>query len=401
MTNGVATNESAPATRYLRKSFVYKIEPTRAQEQTLRLWLGICRALYNLCLEQRIDAHRKCIHLRQTADGHRVRVTAYGQMLDLTELKRAFPWMSVVNAQVLKQVCERVDKAWVKWLSGKGGFPHYKSERTYESFTYTSWRNGVRFADDGEHVRLSLTRIGDIRVRWSRPVLGEIKTVTIKREVDGWYVAFSCDGVPCEDLPKTGSQVALDLGIGVFCQTSQGEVIDNPRWLARAEERLVAAQQRLSRRKKGSRGREEARRLLAKQHLKVVRQRADFHHKLALDLVRTYDHIAYDDLGVASMMTDVPEGDRRLAREMRRGFADTGLKNFVSFLGHKANETGKTVVAVAPEYTTQECSACGALVPKRIGERWHVCPQCLLVMERRRNSAANIARRAELEGESS
>jgi len=133
-------------------------------------------------------------------------------------------------------------------------------------------------------------------VRWSRPIEGTPKTVAISQEADGWYVCFSCADIPVQPLPTTGQATGIDLGLEAFATTSRGERIFYPGWYRKAERALKTAQRRVSRRKQGSNRRRKAVKLLAKAHLKVKRQRADFHHTVARRLVQTHDTIYDEDL---------------------------------------------------------------------------------------------------------
>src|SRR5262249_40681300 len=146
------------------------------------------------------------------------------------------------------------------------------------------------------------SKIGRIAVRWSRPVVGTIKTVTVSREADGWYVSFSCAEVPTQPLPPTGRETGIDVDLKVFLFTAEGAAVENPRHYPKAEKTPAKAKKRLSRRKKGSKRREKARKLLAKHHQKGRRQRREFHHKTALALLRQYDGISLEDLRVAHLV---------------------------------------------------------------------------------------------------
>src|SRR5262249_12348187 len=131
--------------------------------------------------------------------------------------------------------------------------------------------------------------------------VGTIKTVTVSREADGWYVCFSCAEVPAEPLPLTSRETGIDVGLKVFLVTADGQSVANPRHYRKAEKALKKAQQRVSRRKKGSQRHKKAGRRLAKHHQQVRRQRADFHHKTALMLLRQYDVIYPEDLQVRNL----------------------------------------------------------------------------------------------------
>src|SRR5262249_27741556 len=150
----------------------------------------------------------------------------------------------------------------------KVGFPRFQGRNRYHSFTYKAYGNGAR----PENGYLVLAKIGRIAVRWSRPIEGTPKTVTISRDADGWYVSFACVEVPTQPLPLTGRETGIDVGLKVFLVTAEGAAVANPRHYRKAEKALAKAQQRVSRKKKGSNRRNKARKLLAKKHQQVQRQ---------------------------------------------------------------------------------------------------------------------------------
>jgi putative transposase len=160
-------------------------------------------------------------------------------------------------------------------------------------------------------------------------------------------------------------------------------MIHNPRYYRQAERQLKTAQRRVSRRKKGSKRRRKAVRLLAKAHLKVKRQRADFQHKVALKLVQQYDTIYHEDLQVANMLKN---------HHLAKSIADAGWSAFMSILSHKAACAGRKVIAVNPAYTSQICSDCGVVVSKGLSVRWHSCLECGTSLHRDHIAAKNIER---------
>ena len=186
---------------------------------------------------------------------------------------------------------------------------------------------------------LVLSKIGRVAVRWSRPIEGTTKTVTISREADGWYVSFSCADVPVQPLPETGQETGIDLGIEAFATFSDGTRIFHPGWYRQAERALKTAQRRVSRRKKGSNRRRKAVTLLAKAHQTVRRQRADFHHKTALALVRTHDTIYHENLQPANMVKH---------HHLAKSISDAGWGAFLNILTHKAAYAGRRVMGVNP-----------------------------------------------------
>jgi putative transposase len=284
----------------------------------------------------------------------------------------------------LQDVLSRLDKTYQAFFrraqaGEKAGFPRYQGRNRWHSFTYKEFGNGATL-DNGS---LVLTKIGRIAVRWSRPLEGAPKTVTISWEVDGWYVCFSCADVPVQPLSATGQETGIDLGIEAFATLSSGARIFSPGWYCKAERALKTAQRRVSRRKKGSNRRRKAVIMLAKAHQKVRRQRQDFHHKTALALVQQHDMIYHEDLQTANMVRN---------HHLAKSISDAGWSAFLSILAFKAACAGKRAVAVPPAYTSQRCSGCGIVVTKGLSVRWHSCPACETSLHRDHNTARNIER---------
>jgi putative transposase len=228
---------------------------------------------------------------------------------------------------------------------------------------------------------LVLSKIGRHAVRWSRPLEGTPKTVSIIQEPDGWYICIACADVPVNPLPLTGEETGVDLGLESFLTLANGEQLDNLRHYRQAEKRLVKRERRVSKRKKGSYRRRKAVRLLQRAHQKIARQRRDSHHKTALSLLQQYDTVYFEDLQVANL---VQNGQRAKSTH------DAGWGQFCTILVFKAANAGKQAVAVPPAFTSQVCSGCGASVQKGLSVRWHECPDCGASLHRDHNAAQNI-----------
>jgi putative transposase len=360
-------------TSAVRKTFKYKLVPTPVQEQALETVLWRCRTLYNAALEQRKTWWQR---------GQGKRATYYQQKAELPDLRAACPDYAAINAQVLQDVILRVERAYQVFFrrltaGEQPGYPRFQGRNRYHSFTYPQYGGGG-VLDGGV---LNLSKIGRIPIRLHRQMSGTPKTVTISREADGWYVCISCAEVPAQPLPQTGEETGIDVGLKVFLVTADGGVIENPRHYRKAEKHLKKAQRRVSRRKKGSKRHCKAVALLKRKHQKVQRQRTDFHHKTALGLLRTYDTIYLEDLRVANMVRN-----HRLATSI----ADAGWAAFRTILEAKAACAGRQVIAVPPQYTSQDCSGCGMRVHKSLSVRTHVCLSCGLILDRDENAARNI-----------
>src|SRR5215468_8734368 len=197
----------------VRKTYKFKLKPKPEQERELGRVLGLCRALYNTALEQRITAWQPA----------RVSVSRVQQEAELKDIRAEFPEYAAIHSHVVQDVLARLDKTYHAFFrrvhnGEQSGFPRFRGRDRYHSFTYKEYGNGARL----ENGALILSKIGRIAVRWSRPVAGTVKTVTISKEADGWYVCFSCAEVPTVPLPLTGRKTGIDVGLKVFLATADG-----------------------------------------------------------------------------------------------------------------------------------------------------------------------------------
>src|SRR2546421_8863613 len=275
----------------IRKAFKYRLYPTQAQAEELDRILWRCRELYNAAVYQRREAYRVC----------GIGVTYCMQQNELPALKKEHHQFREVGSQVLQDVLRRVNLAFDAFFrrvkaGQKPGYPRFRGRDRYDSVTYTQagWK-----LDDG---KLILTGIGAIKVKWSRPVQGSIKTVTIRRDADQWYVCFSCIlEVPQPDVPNRPA-TAIDVGLEYFATLADGSHIDNPRYLREAEEIVARRQRTLQTKKRGSKNRRRAKMLVAKAHRRIRSKRQNFHHQEARKIVDTHGALAIEGLRIKNMV---------------------------------------------------------------------------------------------------
>ena len=359
------------------KSYKYKLRPSRRVVEVFEQTLKVCCELYNAALQERRDAWRVA----------RVSVGCYDQQNQLPQVRAERADVEAIHSQVLCDAVRRVDKTFKGFFrrvkaGQKAGYPRFKSCRRYNSFTYSQPLPSGGFRLTGN--KLYLSKIGTCRVRLSRPIEGKIKTCTIKREADGWFVIFVVEENQCTYFPKTGESVGVDVGLENFATLSTGEAIPNPQYLRKAECELKTAQRKVSRRKKGSNRRRKAIQLLAKKHQKVQRQRQDFFHKLSLRLVREFDSVVFEDLNIAGLLKN---------HHLAKSISDAAWGTFILIHEGKASSAGRRVVKIPAAFTSQDCSSCGQRVRKSLAVREHRCVGCGLVLHRDHNAALNIRER--------
>jgi putative transposase len=336
--------------------------------------LAACRRLYNTALEQRIIAYQR----------RHIAVSRFEREAELKVIRAEFPEYAAIHSHRAQDAPARLDKTYQAFfrrlIAGeKAGFPRSQGRDRWRSFAYKEFGNGATV----DKRFLALSKIGRIAVRWSRPLEGTPMTVTISQEADGWYVCFSCADAPVQPLPATGQETGIDLGIEAFATLSDGTRIFPSSWYRKAERALKPAQRRVSRRRKGSNRRRKAVTLLAKAHQTVRRQRQDFHHSVALQIVRMNDTIYHEDLQTANMLK---------YHHLAKSIADAGWAACLTILGYKAACAGRRVVAVAPAFTSQMCSGCGVTAQKGFSVRWRTCPECGTSLQRDHNAARNRER---------
>jgi len=362
----------------MRKSFKYRIELSKTSEKRCLFWLDCCRILYNLALEQRVMVYKQS----------KKSLSYYDQQNQLPEFKKEFLEFKLVFSQTLTDVLIRLDRNYKGFFSrckqGKGGFPRFKSKDRYNSFTLTQygWKLKDRY--------LWISGIGKMKLYLSRPIEGKIKTVTIKRTLTNkWFVIFSCDEVLAKIFPTTDKVVGIDVGLTSFAVDSDGKVVDNPKFLKQALKELKVKQRILSRRKKGSKRRQQGRLQVAKIYEKVANQRKDFLHKTANYYINGYKRIVIEDLNIDKMVQN---------KRFSRSISDTSWGLFFNYLSYKAESAGRELIKVNPKNTSQVCSRCGELILKKLSQRIHSCPNCGLILSRDENAAKNILARAEPPG---
>jgi len=381
----------------MRISYQYRLRPTKAQIVQMDYWLELLRRQYNHRIGERFywwEHNRSDVNacllnvchlptLQNNAD-------FYSQKKDLINSKVLFPEYKSLHSQVLQNCIEKVNKTFERWLKGdknrsKSGKPRFKGRGRYRSFTFPQMKQ-----DCISGKFMTLPKIGKVKIILHRPLLEgfKIKTATISRKADGWYVSLSLEDVSIPvlspELPTLVNTMGIDMGLKSFLTTDEGEDVEIPQHYRKAEKKLKRLQRFLSRRKKGSKRRRKASKQVARTHQRVANQRKDFHYKTAKKLLNKGKNIGVENLNI-----------KGIARTgMAKSTYDAGWATFLQILSIKAENAGLQTIAVNPNGTTQDCSGCGQKVPKEIQDRWHSCPHCGLELDRDHNAAINIKQRA-------
>ncbi|MGW7586593.1 RNA-guided endonuclease InsQ/TnpB family protein [Kitasatospora sp. NPDC054768] len=362
---------------YLRYS--YRIYPTERQCQVLARTFGCVRVVYNDALALRKQAWK--------ADRSNIPTGTLAKAV-ITDAKKtvARSWLGSVSVDALQSPLRDLDTAYRNYFDSKTGkraarpvgLPVFKSRKDNRQSLRLS-RNGFRLRSNG---KLHLAKIGDVRVKWSRPLPSGPSSVTVVLDPSGRYRASFVVDVEPQHLPALDTEIGVDLGLTTYAVLSDGTVIDNPRFLRKAERRLKAAQKALSRKAKGSKNRANARRKVARAHAKVADTRMDWLHKQTTGIIRETQAVYLEDLNVHGLART------RLGKSVH----DAGWSTFRRLLEEKATRYGRHLGVIGRyEPTSQVCSTCGTLDgPKPLDVRLWTCGACGTSHDRDLNAARNI-----------
>jgi putative transposase len=323
-------------------------------------------------------------------------VNKYGLYKFVTELSKnaEFSWVAKLNSQARQAHVERAWSAIARFfenckqqIPGKKGYPKFKKHQTRGSVEYKV--TGYKLSSDRS--RITFTdgfKAGCFKMMGSRDLnfyqLDQIKRVRVVRRCDGYYVQFCVDIERTEDREPTKRTVGIDVGLNCFLTDSDGNQVENPRHLRKAEKRLKRRQRRVSKKVKGSNNRRKAVQRLGKAHLKVQRQRKDFAVKTARCVVKSADFVAMEDLQIRNMVKN---------RHLAKSINDAAWGEFRRWVEYFGKVFGVATVAVAPQYSSQNCSNCGEVVKKSLSTRTHVCVHCGHLQDRDHNAAINILKK--------
>lgn len=304
-------------------------------------------------------------------------------------LAKEFEFANRLNSQARQSSAER---AWSgiarffdnckKEIAGKKGYPQFKKRGHSVEYKQTGWK----LSEDRKYLTLTDGfKIGRLKLIGSRDLnfyqIEQIKRVRLVRRADGYYAQFCLTIDRREEIEPSKTTIGLDVGLNHFYTDSNGQVVDNPRYLRKSERQLKKLQRKVSKRKKGSANRKKTIKQLARKHLQVSRQRKDFAVKTARCVVRSNDLIAYEDLLVANMVKN---------HKLAKSISDASWSMFRDWVEYFGKVFGKVTVAVPPHYTSQNCSHCGKQVIKTLSQRTHCCLHCGTVLDRDHNAALNI-----------
>jgi len=351
------------------KARKYRIYPTNSQKELIHKHCGSVRFLYNLALETKTTAYL----------GNRVNLSRYDLQKQVVDLKKELPWLKETNSQSLQSALINLDEAYKKFFKG-AGFPKFKKKTNGGSFAVP--QNVIV-----ENDLLIIPKFKEgIKIVLHRTINGTIKSATISVTPTGkYFVSILCDTkeeIPTKAPIEENTTIGVDLGIKDFLTTSDGEVVDNPKYLKNNIDRLKVLQRRASKKKKGSSNRRKANKRVALLHEKITNQRQDFLHKVSTKLIRENQTIALETLGISNMIKN---------HNLAQAISDVSWSEFNRMIEYKAEWYGVNVLRIgrfAPSSKTCECGTINKDL--KLSDRVWECNSCGQVNERDLLAARNI-----------
>lgn len=374
------------------RGYRYELRPTAEQAQTLREWIGVTRFIYNLCLEQRRDWWRQF----ERNEGRDLNWIA--QSREVTDLRALYPWIAAPPRNALDHAVQDLEAAFRAFFKGKAKYPSPRAKGMHDT---------IRLKSEGVAIRrlnrkwsaVKLPKTGWMKFRDTRQMAGEQRTLTITNRAGRWFIVFSRK---LEVVPNEGPSacVGIDRGVAQTLTLSTGEVFNSPSFGAQTK-RLMRAQRRLARARKGSARRGRRKALLAGLRAKSARVRADWCQRTSTEIARRYDLVAVEDLKIIKMTASARGTAQRPGRGVRqkaglnRSILEQCWGKFATFLDYKLTERGGMLISVPAAYTSQTCACCGVVDARsRKSQAVFECVHCGHVDNADVNAAKEILRRS-------
>lgn len=370
----------------LIRSYRYRVYPTPEQAERLRQWDGALRFLWNVAHEQREHAGRR-------ARADRRAPTAFDQINELTALRAELAWLADLPRDVSAQVLVELDLAWQRYFKGVADRPRFKRKGRDASPIVAPQH--FRVEGEGRGGRVVFPKLGALRAVIHRPLGGNAKRCALVRDGDAWFASVACEVEIPDAPPSRKPPVAIDRGVALLLADSDGGTLANPRHAEKLRARIARAQRAAARRQKGSKNQQKARARVATLQRTVRRQRAHVLHVASKHYAQSHGVVILEALRVrgmtasASGTAEEPGANVAQKRGLNRAIAGAGWGMFAEMLRYKVVPEGGRVLEVPPQYSSQTCSACGAVdAASRTSQAVFACTSC----GHRENADVNAAK---------
>lgn len=349
------------------KSYKYRLYPTEKQKELFEKHFGCARWVYNYGLQRKIENYQK----------NKESISCFDLCNELVKLKKDKIWLKDVNSQSLQMSLRNLDNAFTAFFRKNKSFPNFKKKYSIQTFQCPQ---DVKVLEQS----ISLPKIKEIKAVIHREFEGKIKTTTIsKTSSDKYFVSILVDdGKKLPDKKKIKNAIGIDVGLTTFATLSNGEKIDNPKFLNASLKKLKVLQRRLSKKQKGSKNSLKARLKVALIHERIKNQREDFLHKLSKRLIDENQAIALEDLNIKGMLKN---------HKLAKNISDSSWSEFMRMLEYKAEWYGSTVTKIGRFQPSSKICSCGYIKDDlTLSDRVWTCVKCGLTHDRDILASQNI-----------
>lgn len=362
--------------KQILKAYKVRLYPNDDQQVFFAKSFGCTRFIWNKMLSDKIEYYKeKKAELKNTP----------------AQYKKEFEWLKEVDSLALANVQQNLRGAYSKFFKNGTGFPKFKKKGQRDSYTTNNQKGTVVVTKD----TVKLPKIGHINAKFPNKINGLIKSATVSRTATGKYFVSLLVETIVEALPKTGSNIGIDLGITDFIVLSDGSKVANPKFLSQLQSKLAREQKILAKRREvakadnrklsDSRNYQKQRIKVAKVYEKISNTRQDFLHKLSFNIVKNHDVITIEDLNVKGMVKN---------KKLAKAISDASWSAFTTMLAYKSEWYDKTLVKIDRWYpSSKTCSGCAHVLKKdelSLSMRSWDCPNCLQNNDRDINASINI-----------
>lgn len=352
------------------RGFTYRLHPTEEQELQFQQYAGVCRLVWNLALDQRMNWWRQY----QAKTGNNLNYVT--QARQLKDLRAEFDFIRNVSQTAEQRTLKDLDAAFRNFFAGRGGFPKFKKKGVNDAFSFAGRQITVEKLS-AKWFLVRLPKIGFVKFRCTRPIEGRIREATVVRSALGWQISIGC--LIDRDVADVGGIVAIDRGVTVPLALSDGQMITLPASIDRICRLAKRAQRIASRRKRGSRRQAKAKKRVAMLFARQACVRRDWAHRATTGIARQYGTVVVERLRTQNMTKsaagtlDVPGTNVAQKRGLNRAILNIGWHQIETMLAYKAHK----LIKVNPAYSSQTCAVCGNVDNRsRKNQASFVCSAC-------------------------
>ncbi|HAK8503874.1 TPA: transposase [Salmonella enterica] len=355
----------------LLQAFKYELMPTGEQQRQMRRFAGSCRFVFNRALALQKERYEQ---------GEK-KLGYAGLCKLLTEWRNGpeTPWLADAPVHPLQQTLKDLERAYANFFAKRADFPSFKKKGQSDSFRYPDPK---QIKLDQGNSRIFLPKLGWLRYRNSREVLGTVKNVTVSQSCGKWFVSIQTEREVEQPIPNGGA-VGIDMGIARFATLSDGTFYAPLNSFKRHEDRLRKAQQAMSRKTKFSNNWKKAKARVQRIHFRIGNARRDYLHKATTTISQNHAMVCIEDLQVRNMSksaagtTEQPGKHVRAKSGLNKAILDQGWFEFRRQLDYKLAWAGGHLIVVPPQNTSRTCPACGHVsADNRQTQARFLCVEC-------------------------